>query len=209
MRSYSIALAALIAVGACNKSEPAPTPAPTQPPSRPATTTQPTTQPTRPPAPRPDTTGRPPAPRPDSTGAPGTPPTGGAPTFPGLGGAPGEPNPRPYASVITARARSKTGVFGVHQVGSTLFFEIPASEIGKDFVVTQVLAGTPAGIPASARGSSAPIASSDLSGVTIAFSCAISTTTTSRRDTSRVDGARNVADRVLPDHGVVQCRGVR
>src|SRR6188508_16077 len=114
MRSYSIALAALVAVGACKKSEPAPTPAPTSAPSRPTTTTTPT----RPPAPRPDTTGRPPVPRPDSTGAPTTPPV--LPNFPGAGGAPGEPNPRPYASVITPRAKSKTGIFGVHQVGSSL-----------------------------------------------------------------------------------------
>lgn len=38
-------------------------------------------------------------------------------------------------------------MFNVHQVGSRLYFEIPASELGKDFVVTQVLAATPNGIP--------------------------------------------------------------
>ncbi len=48
--------------------------------------------------------------------------------------------------MITPRAKSKTGVFGVHQVGSRLYFEIPAAEVGKDFVITTVLAGTPAGI---------------------------------------------------------------
>lgn len=37
-------------------------------------------------------------------------------------------------------------MFAVHQVGSRLFFEIPTSQIGKDFVITSVLAGTPAGI---------------------------------------------------------------
>ena len=81
---------------------------------------------------------------------PGQPPAGGAPNIPGLagafGGAQGEPNPRPYAQVITPRAKSKSGVFAVHQVGSRLYFEIPASQIGKDFVITSVLAGTPAGI---------------------------------------------------------------
>ncbi|MDQ8162730.1 MAG: zinc-dependent metalloprotease [Gemmatimonadota bacterium] len=82
---------------------------------------------------------------------PGQPPAGGLPNIPGLagalGGAPGgDPNPRPYATVITPRAKSKTGVFGVHQVGSRLYFEIPAAEVGKDFVITTVLAGTPAGI---------------------------------------------------------------
>ncbi len=80
---------------------------------------------------------------------PGQPPAGGLPNIPGLAGAlgaQGEPNPRPYATVITPRAKSKVGVFGVHQVGSRLYFEIPAAEVGKDFVVTTVLAGTPAGI---------------------------------------------------------------
>ncbi|AMW06974.1 hypothetical protein GEMMAAP_17270 [Gemmatimonas phototrophica] len=71
------------------------------------------------------------------------------PNIPGLAGAlgaQGEPNPRPYAQVITPRAKSKKGVFDVHQVGSRLYFEIPASQVGKDFVITSVLAGTPAGI---------------------------------------------------------------
>ena len=111
-------------------------------------------RPAKPPAPAPTPT-RPTA----GAQAPGQ-PTPGQPTLPGgaanplaglnlpgLGGAAGEPNPRPYATVITSRARSKAGVFGVHQVGSRLFFEIPAAEIGKDFVVTQVLAATPNGIP--------------------------------------------------------------
>ena len=85
--------------------------------------------------------------------APGTPTTGGQPPagLPnlanlGLGGAGGDPNPRPYAQVITPRAKSKKGVFDVHQVGSRLYFELPAKELGRDFVVTTVLAGTPAGI---------------------------------------------------------------
>ncbi len=89
------------------------------------------------------------------TPAPGNPtpggqPPAGVPNLAGLAGALGggaaDPNPRPYASVITARAKTKKGVFDVHQIGSRLYFEIPASEIGKDFVVTTVLAGTPAGI---------------------------------------------------------------
>jgi hypothetical protein len=63
----------------------------------------------------------------------------------GAGGAatPGEPAPRPYGSVITNRATTKKGVFNVHQVGTTLFFEIPKDQLGKDFVITSVLAGTP------------------------------------------------------------------
>ena len=91
-----------------------------------------------------------PAPRPTVPGqptAPGQPPAGlpGLPNIPGLAGALGgaaEPNPRPYATVITPRARSKKGVFDVHQVGSRLYFEIPASQQGKDFLITTVLAAT-------------------------------------------------------------------
>ncbi|MFN5598768.1 MAG: zinc-dependent metalloprotease, partial [Gemmatimonas sp.] len=82
-----------------------------------------------------------------------TQPPAGLPNIPGLAGALGgalggaaEANPRPYATVITPRAKSKKGVFDVHQVGSRLYFEIPASQMGKDFVITSVLAGTPAGI---------------------------------------------------------------
>jgi hypothetical protein len=87
---------------------------------------------------------------------PGQPPAGGAPNIPGFGGAPvgtpGEPNPRPYAQVITPRAKSKAGVFAVHQVGSRLYFEIPPGQQGKDFLVTTVLAGTNQAISGSLYG---------------------------------------------------------
>ncbi|HSJ25136.1 MAG TPA: zinc-dependent metalloprotease [Longimicrobiales bacterium] len=43
--------------------------------------------------------------------------------------------PRPYAQVIPARAVTKEGLFKVHQVNSSLFFEIPQSELGKDIMV--------------------------------------------------------------------------
>ncbi len=61
----------------------------------------------------------------------------------GAGNAAQEPQPRPYGSVITARAVTKSGVFKVHQVGSRLYFEIPRAELGKDFVIVSTLAGTP------------------------------------------------------------------
>ena len=80
----------------------------------------------------------------------GQPPAGGPPNLAalaaGLGGGQADPTPRPYATVITPKAKTKKGVFDVHQVGSRLYFEIPAKEFGKDFVITTVLAGTPAGI---------------------------------------------------------------
>ena len=79
-------------------------------------------------------------------------PTSGNPT-PGAGGPGGGPGaggptpaPRAYAAVITPRAKSKTGIFGVHMVGNSLYFEIPAAEMGKDFVAVSTLAATPAGI---------------------------------------------------------------
>jgi hypothetical protein len=98
-----------------------------------------------------------PTPGTPTPGTPGIPTPGGQPPAGGanplanalgaaFGGAGADPAPRPYATVITPRAKSKKGVFDVHQVGSRLYFEIPTKEIGKDFVVTTVLAGTPAGI---------------------------------------------------------------
>ncbi|HEY0930888.1 MAG TPA: zinc-dependent metalloprotease [Gemmatimonas sp.] len=82
-------------------------------------------------------------------------PPAGAPNLAALAGAmgaQGEPAPRPYASVITSRAKSKDGVFGVHQVGARLYFEIPAAQLGKDFMVTTVLSGTNAAITGSTNG---------------------------------------------------------
>ena len=83
-------------------------------------------------------------------------PAGGRGGFGGQGGAPGgaqagagqqagaqDPQPRPYAQVITNRAVTKSGVFKVHQIGTRLYFEIPAKELGKDYVIVSTLAGTP------------------------------------------------------------------
>ena len=96
-----------------------------------------------------------PTPGQPTPGQPGQPPAGGLPNLAGLDGAlgqQGEPNPRPYAQVITPRAKSKKGVFDVHQIGSRLFFEIPATQQGKDFLVTTVLAGTSDAINGSLYG---------------------------------------------------------
>src|SRR5262245_35800688 len=58
------------------------------------------------------------------------------PPDPGRGGGPGRGNqaPRPYAQVITGQAKTDDGIFKVHRVGDTLYFEIPQAELGKDFV---------------------------------------------------------------------------
>jgi hypothetical protein len=119
--SLSIAAAGLV-LGACApKPTPAPTPAPTPTPTPTATAA-----------------GRP-AGAPNQGG-------GQAGSQPGAqGGANGaqDPQPRPYATVITPRAVTKSGVFKVHSVGSRLYFEIPRAELGKDYVIVTTLAGTP------------------------------------------------------------------
>ena len=97
-----------------------------------------------------------PTPAPAPANAPGRGGGGGAPNNPGgaggfgggaqgvaaQGGAAQDPAPRPYATVITARAMSKKGVFQVHQIGSRLYFEIPRSELGRDFVIVSTLNST-------------------------------------------------------------------
>ncbi len=54
-----------------------------------------------------------------------------------------DPQPRAYTTVITPRAITKSGVFKVHQIASRLYFEIPRSELGKDFVIVSTLNSTP------------------------------------------------------------------
>src|SRR5436190_14430536 len=44
------------------------------------------------------------------------------------GGAPAQ-GPRPYAQVITAAAKTDDGVFKVHRVNDTLYFEIPKADL--------------------------------------------------------------------------------
>ena len=49
------------------------------------------------------------------------------------------PQPRPYAQVITASAKTDDGIFKVHRINDQIFYEIPKKELGKDFLwVTQV-----------------------------------------------------------------------
>ncbi|MGH7500193.1 MAG: zinc-dependent metalloprotease [Longimicrobiales bacterium] len=58
----------------------------------------------------------------------------------GRGGAPAQP--RPYNRVITAEARTVTGMYKAHRVGDKLFFEIPRSELGRELiVVSRTVAG--------------------------------------------------------------------
>ncbi|MDZ7631577.1 MAG: DUF5117 domain-containing protein [Gemmatimonadaceae bacterium] len=113
------AVVALVGFVGCSKQQPTPAPTPAPSAARPAV---------------------------PANGTAGT-PTPGAPA----GGAPGgvvagEPNPRPYGSVITPRARTRKGLFNTHVLGSRLYFEIPAKELGKDMMLVASLKGTPAGI---------------------------------------------------------------
>ncbi|HEV2148400.1 MAG TPA: DUF5118 domain-containing protein, partial [Longimicrobiaceae bacterium] len=58
----------------------------------------------------------------------------------GGGGAPGEPGPKPYAQVVTARAQTRQGLFTTHRVGSRLYYEIPAKELGKEMLLVSQIA---------------------------------------------------------------------
>ena len=42
--------------------------------------------------------------------------------------------PRPYDQVITSAARTDDGLFKVHRIGETMFYEIPKRELDKDFL---------------------------------------------------------------------------
>lgn len=73
--------------------------------------------------------------------APETPPAAQAPTGGGRGGR--GSGPRPFNQVITSEARTDDGVFKVHRVGDTIYYEIPKGELGKDFLwVTQIKSTT-------------------------------------------------------------------
>jgi hypothetical protein len=84
------------------------------------------------PTPAPDT------PTPSATPAPQAAPGGG-----GRGGQNNAAEPRPYDRVITKEAKTQKGVFQVHQVGARYYFEIPAAELGRDFLwVSQIARNT-------------------------------------------------------------------
>jgi len=111
-------------------------------PSTPSTTPTPTpgAAPAAAPAPAP---ARPangaPAPQAPQGGAnaAGQPPAGGAP-----GSQPADPQPRPYAQVIRGEVKTKAGLFKTHQIGSQLYYEIPATEMGKDLLLVTQIAKT-------------------------------------------------------------------
>lgn len=71
-----------------------------------------------------------------------TPPAAGA--RPGF--TPPTTDPQPYEKVITKDAKSKAGVFKVHQVKDKYYYEIPKSELGKEYLWVTQIARTTLGV---------------------------------------------------------------
>ena len=74
---------------------------------------------------------------------PASSPAAAGPQRPGL--RPSSQEPRPYDQVITKDAKSKKGVFTVHQVKDDYYYEIPNSEFGKVFLFNTRIAKTTIG----------------------------------------------------------------
>src|ERR1051325_10182799 len=66
------------------------------------------------------------------------------PAFPGR--AEQAADPRPYDKVITKDAKSDKGVFTVHRVKDKFYYEIPKSELGKEFLWVSQIAKTTFGV---------------------------------------------------------------
>src|SRR5437867_3086115 len=56
-----------------------------------------------------------------------------------------EAEPKPYDKVITKEAKTKKGVFTVHWVKNKVYYEIPTSELGKDYLWVSQIAKTTLG----------------------------------------------------------------
>ena len=80
-------------------------------------------------------------------GAPagGAPQGGAAPPAQGAGRG-GPARPRPYAQVVTERAKSDDGAITIHQVEDRYLFEVPDSLIGRDFLLVSRIAGVPVNV---------------------------------------------------------------
>ena len=84
-----------------------------------------------------------PAPAPAPSETPATPPAANARAQrPG----PRSEEPEPYDKVITKEAKSKKGIFSVHEVKDKYFYEIPKAEYGKDFLWVTQMARTTLGV---------------------------------------------------------------
>ncbi len=54
--------------------------------------------------------------------------------------------PKPYKEVITAKAKSKDGLFKVHQIEDKYYYEIPDSLLGRDMLMVTTIAKTANGL---------------------------------------------------------------
>jgi hypothetical protein len=77
--------------------------------------------------------------------APATPPTGAPAAAQGTPAA--ARRPRPYAQVVTDRARTDRGGITVHRVDDRWLFEVPDSLVRRDFLFVTRVAGVPANFP--------------------------------------------------------------
>lgn len=80
----------------------------------------------------------------DPTPEPAAPGPGGQQRPGGLGQA--SQDPQPYEKVITKDAKTKKGIFAVHQVKDKYYYEIPKSEMGKEFLWVSQIAKTTLGV---------------------------------------------------------------
>ncbi len=55
-------------------------------------------------------------------------------------------DPKPYNEVITAKAKSKDGLFKVHQIEDKYYYEIPDSLLGRDMLMVTTIAKTADGL---------------------------------------------------------------
>ncbi len=63
--------------------------------------------------------------------------------LPGLGATPA---PQAYDKVITKEAKSKTGIFTVHEVNEKYYYEIPKTELNREFLLVSQVARTTLGV---------------------------------------------------------------
>lgn len=84
-------------------------------------------------------------PTPQQVGGPGRDTTKAATTPPAAPNA--DPIPKAYDKVVTAAAKSKSGLFKTHQIGSKLYFELPATLLGKELLVVPRVSKAPEGGP--------------------------------------------------------------
>jgi len=83
------------------------------------------------------------------------PPTGAQAPTQGQGAGRGGPaRPRPYAQVITDRAKSDGGGITVHQIEDRYLLEVPDTLVGRDFLLVSRIAGVPVNVGILSAGTS-------------------------------------------------------